>query len=409
MAAPPATSPPPATAPGRTWLSRNVVGLGLVSLLTDTATELVIPLLPVFLTVTLGAGAMALGWIEGAADAVASVLKLLSGRWSDRLGRYRPFILAGYGLSSVARPFIALAGAAGHVLAIRVLDRTGKGLRGSPRDALLVASVHPSQRGQAFGLHRAMDHAGAVLGPLLGFALLTWVTTDLRTIFWISAIPGALAVLAILFVVREPAARPRPTPAVASARGHLDRTATRALLRFMVPLGVFTLGNASDVFLLLAASSTRAPLTSLPLLWMGLHIVKTLASIPGGRLADRWGRRRTLAVGWLVYAAVYAGFAVAESRDAVWALFLVYGLYHGLTESSASALVADIAPPEARGTAFGWYHLLVGLGSLVASVLFGAVWELVSPAAAFALGAGLALTAVILLALLGTGEPRSGV
>ncbi|TNF30405.1 MAG: MFS transporter [Deltaproteobacteria bacterium] len=397
------SAPQPARA--RTWLSRNVLGLGLVSLLTDAATELVIPLLPVFLTTTLGAGALALGWIEGTADAVASVLKLLSGRWADRSGRYRPFVLTGYGLSSLFRPFVALATVAWHVLAVRVLDRVGKGLRGSPRDVLLVASVAPDERGRAFGLHRAMDHAGAVLGPLLGFALLTWVTTDLRVIFWLSAIPGALAVLTILLVVREPAAPPRPAPAAAPPR--LDASDARALARLFVPLTVFTLGNASDVFLLLAASASRSPLESLPLLWMGLHVVKALASIPGGRLADRWGRRRTLAAGWVVYAAVYAGFAVAESREAVWALFVVYGLYHGLTESSVKALVVDLAPARARGTALGWYHLLTGLGSLAASVLFGALWELVSPAAAFATGASLAILAVLLLGLLRPRPPIS--
>ena len=187
----------------RSWLTRNVLLLGLVSLLTDAASELIIPLLPLFLTGTLGASALLLGWIEGLADLVASVLKLLSGRWADRLGRNRPFVLGGYGLSSLARPFVALATAPWHVLLVRVLDRTGKGLRSSPRDALIASSVQPDQRGAAFGLHRAMDHAGAVIGPLLAAAYLTWWSEDLRTLFWLSAIPGAAAVLLVLFGVRE--------------------------------------------------------------------------------------------------------------------------------------------------------------------------------------------------------------
>jgi MFS family permease len=386
----------------RGWLAPNVVALGVVSLLTDAASEMVVPLLPVFLTTVLMAGPLALGWIEGAADAVSSVLKLLSGRWSDRAGRRRPFVLAGYSVSSVSRPLVALAGAAWHVLGVRILDRTGKGLRSSPRDALLAASVPPGQRGAAFGLHRAMDHAGAVVGPLIAFAILTWWTRDLRTLFWLSAIPGALAVVALLLAVREsPAggrdhdARVEPPETVPPAGG---------LVRVLAPIGLFTLGNASDLFLLLKASESRASLTTLPLLWMGLHVVKSIASVPGGRLADVFGRRRLIAAGWIVYAAVYVGFAFAEGRAAIWALFVVYGIHHGLTEGAERALVAELVPTASRGTGFGWYHLTVGLGGLVASVLFGAIWQQAGSAAAFLTSAGLAVLAVLALAFL---APRS--
>ena len=409
--------------PALAWRSRNVVLLGLVSLLTDTATEIILPLLPVFLTTSLGAGALAIGWIEGLADATASVLKLLAGRWADRLGRHRPLVLAGYAISSCARPFVAATTSVWQVLAVRMTDRVGKGIRTSPRDALLAASVPPEAHAAAFSLHRAMDHAGAVLGPLLAAAYLTWVSQDLRPLFWLTAIPGAAALLVLwLFVeearpVREPIAGSESrtdssplawatTPAAPelaspaadeAAVPPLDRV---QLLRFLVPLALFTLGNASDVFLLLRAGGARAPLATLPLLWMGLHVVKSAASIPSGRLADRVGRRRVIALGWCVYAAVYSGFAYAETPAQIWGLFLVYGLYHGLSEGPERALIAACAPPRARGTSFGWFHLTLGALSLAASLLFGALWESFGARSAFLTSAALALLAVVALGLL---------
>lgn len=375
----------------------------MVSLLTDTASEMVIPLLPVFITGDLGAGPLAVGWIEGAADAVASLLKLASGRWSDRLGRRRPFVLAGYALSTVSRPLVAIATSAWHVFAVRVADRTGKGLRSSPRDALLAACVPAAQRGTAFGLHRAMDHAGAVLGPVIAYAFLTGWANDLRALFWLSAVPGVAAVLAVVVAVREAPASATP-PVVARAHPPAHPPAADAppgrLLGVLVPVGLFTLGNASDVYLLLQASESRAPLATLPLLWMALHLVKAAASVPGGKLADAVGRRRVIAIGWLVYAAVYLGFALAHSRAAVWGLFVAYGLYHGLTEGAERALVADLAPAARRGTGFGWYHVVVGFGGLAASALFGTIWQYAGSAAAFSTSAGFAVAAVVALAVL---------
>jgi len=386
------------------WLNRNVLALGLVSLLTDSATEMVIPLLPLFLTTVLGAGPMALGLIEGVADAVASVLKFLSGRWSDRAGRRRPFVLAGYSLSSLCRPFVALAGTTWHVLVVRVLDRTGKGLRSSPRDALLAASVAPAQRGAAFGLHRAMDHAGAVLGPLIAFSILTWWTDDLRTIFWWSAIPGALAVLMILVFVKESTPEsPLPEPVLRDAGTNTGS----GLATLLLPIGLFTIGNSSDLFLLLKASASRSPMTELPLLWMGLHLVKTIASVPGGRLADTLGRRKVLALGWIYYAAVYTAFAFVDDPRLIWCLFIAYGIHHGLTEGAERALVAELAPASQRGTAFGWFHLTVGIGSLVASVMFGTVWTYAGSRAAFLMSATLAILAAG--TLIGLTPPSDGV
>jgi MFS family permease len=377
-----------------------VLALGAVSLLNDAATEMMVPLLPVFLTSTLGASAMALGWIEGAAEATASVLKLLSGRASDRMKRRRPLILVGYGLASLVRPFMAVTTSAMQALTVRVTDRIGKGLRTSPRDALLAASVREDQRGAAFGLHRAMDHTGAVIGPAIAAAVLAFWTTDLRTLFWLTAIPGALAMTALFVGVREQA----PTVEDVGAATETEEASRGQLARLLIPLGLFTLGNASDAFLLLKAGATRAPLVTLPLLWMALHVVKAAASLPAGRLADRHGRRRIIAAGWILYAAVYLGFAYAESQAVIWGLFVAYGLHSGLTEGAEKALVAELVPGAKLGAGFGWYHLTLGGLSLAASVIFGALWTGLGNRVAFLTSAGLAVGAVIALAALAPGR-----
>lgn len=379
------------TTPTGSWFSRNVVILGVISLLTDTASEMAMPLLPVFL-LSIGGGAMALGWIEGLSDGVAAVLKLLAGRWADRIGRYRPFVVVGYAIASASRPFIAIATAPWHVLVVRCTDRVGKGLRTSPRDALISATVAPKHLGAAYSLHRAMDHSGAILGPLICIALLAWVTADIPTIFWLTAIPGGLAVLAAWFGIKE-AAKVSTGP-VAPAAG---LPPGKPLLRFLVPLGLFTLGNTSEVFLLLKVAGLDADLFVFPLVWAALHVVKAVSSVPGGRLSDRWGRKPTIAVGWLLYAAVFAGLAFLENQVAVWVLLGLYGVYFGLTEGAQRALVAEIAPRKGQGTAFGWYYLTMGLLALGASVMFGALWEYVNAATAFLTSAGLAVAATVLL------------
>lgn len=388
----------------RSRLPRTVILLGIVSLLSDAGSDMIVPLLPAFLTVALGGGAMALGWIEGIADTIASLLKLFAGQWADRVGRYRPFVVAGYTLSAIAKPFVALAAAPWHVIAVRATDRTGKGLRTSPRDALLAAAVPQERHGEAFGFHRAMDHAGAVIGPLVAILLLLFVTTELRTIFWLAAIPGALSI-AFLFFVPVDEAPPRIATQVrlswrASRPG-------RTLARFLVPLAVFALGNASDLFLLLKASTHDAPLYTLPLLWLALHVVKAVSSLYAGRLSDRIGALPTIISGWIVYAAVYGALAFAESQVAIVALCIVYGLYHGLTEGAEKALVARLSPEDERGASFGWYHLTVGLCALPASVIFGTIWELYGSRSAFLFGAALAALACILLALLFASERAS--
>lgn len=387
----------PPDSPGGRRLWRNVVALGLVSLLTDVSSEMIVPLLPVFLTTVLGAGPLLLGWMEGLADAVASLLKLATGRWADRTRRNRPFVVVGYTLASVARPLVALATAPWHVVAIRMADRTGKGLRTSPRDSMIAASVPPNEHGSAFGLHRAMDHAGAALGPLLAVAVLTWWSTDLRVLFALAAIPAALAVIVVLSAVREATEAPATTQAPAD---EVAPPAKGSLARFLLPFALFTLGNASDVFLLLKAGAVRAPLQSLPLLWMGLNVVKLATALLGGRLADRWGRRRTVASGWLVFIVCYVGFAFAETQLAVVLLFLFYGAHHGLSEAAEKSLVASLVPAQARGSGFGWYHLVSGLIALAASVLFGGLWQAFGSRTAFLTSACLAAVAVALLPLL---------
>lgn len=382
-------------------LGRNVIALGVVSFFTDVSSEMIYPLLPVFLTTTLGASAGMLGAIEGAAESTASLLKLASGWWSDRVGKRKPLVVIGYGIASIARPLIAVTQSAGQVLAIRLTDRIGKGLRNAPRDALIADSVDPSIRGKAFGFHRAADHAGAVLGPLIAFVLLQWLGFDLRTVFWLALVPGVFAMVTVIAFVREAKAPPAhaaenfPAPEARAGNSHLPRS----FWAYLAVVLLFTLGNSTDAFLLLRANQLGVPLALVPILWATLHVVKSAASTHGGALSDRIGRVPTLIAGWTIFALVYLGFGVATQQWHVWALFVVYGLFFALTEGTERALVADFTGSK-RGTAFGWFHLTVGLGALPASVLFGLVWDHAGASAAFFLGAALAMLAAIGIAVI---------
>ncbi len=408
----------------RGLLRGNVLWLSVVSFLNDTASEMIYPLLPAFVLQMLGAGPAFLGLIEGVADATASLVKLGGGWLSDRLGRRKALAVWGYGLAVVARPFMALAAAAWHVLVIRFADRVGKGIRTAPRDALLAESVPAGRLGAAFGLHRAADHAGAVLGPLLASALLLALPSDLRLVFALAAIPGLVAVAVLAARVRDvpiPEATPPSSgsPASTSARGRGAPAGAGAVppgdppasasafdrlggpfLRLMGVLVVFTLGNASDAFLLLRAQDLGVALVLVPVLWAAFHVSKMAWSVPGGLLADRAGPRRAILAGWLFYAATYAGFAVASREWEIWALFLVYGLFYGLTEAPEKALVAGLAPADIRGLGFGVYHASIGIAALPASLLFGFLWQRFGAETAFLAGAGLALLAALLLGLL---------
>ena len=377
----------------------------MTSLFTDAATEAIYPLLPIFVTRVLGGTVVSLGIIEGAADGVSSLLKLVAGRASDRLGRRKPFVVLGYGTASLARPLIALAASWQHVFAVRLIDRIGKGLRGAPRDAMLSALAPPGQRGRVFGYHRAMDHLGAVIGPLLAAGFLWFFPGNYRTLFALTAIPGALAVLTLL-LVREPdagrALQPHADAVSDEAPSAGARTMTSSvgtpLGRFLLILMLFTLGNSTDAFLLLRLSDAGLAIAYLPLVWSALHIVKSSLSTLGGTLSDRLGRPRMIIAGWLLYAVVYSGFALADSLTALIVWFLIYGVHFAMVEGSEKALVADLTPKHLQGTAFGWYNAVLGIGALAASVMFGLLWNAFGSSVAFLSGAGLALAAAALLA-----------
>ncbi|MGE0453111.1 MAG: MFS transporter [Vicinamibacteria bacterium] len=383
-------------------LPGTVKALGAVSLLTDVSSEMIYPLLPAFVTGTLRAGPAVLGAIEGLAEATAALVKLASGRLSDRLSRRKPLVVAGYALSSLARPLVALATGVGQVLAIRLADRLGKGVRGAPRDAIVAAVTPAALRGRAYGFHRAMDHAGAFAGPLIATALLA-LGFELRTVFALAALPGLAAVAVLILAVREEPEAGRRVP-VAGAADTGDAATALALpssfRAYLVVLAVFTLGNSSDAFLLLRAQEAGVGLWAIPLLWAFHHLVKALASTHGGAVSDRVGRKPAIAAGFFVYALAYAGFAWATSPLQVFALFALYGLYHALCEGPERALVADLAAEGARGRAFGAYHAVTGAMLLPASLLTGGLWQAYGAQAALLTGAALAGTAALGLVLL---------
>jgi MFS family permease len=389
--------------PQRTvWgFDRNVFLLGITSLLNDVSSEIIYPLLPTFLTVVLGGGPAAIGIIEGVAESTASLLKLLSGWLSDRLRRRKELVVIGYAIAAVLRPLIALTTAPWQVLVVRFGDRTGKGLRSAPRDALLAESSDQPTWGRSFGFHRAMDHLGAVIGPLLAFALVSIFHEGYRLVFALASLPGLLAVLVVALGVRE------PDQVVPHAASELPswQPLPRSLRIFLPILVLFTLGNSTDAFLLLRAQDLGVPVAALPLLWSVLHAVKSASSVPGGSLSDRIGRKWVIVVGWIVYAAVYLGLAWARSAYEVWLLCIVYGFYFGLTEGTEKALVADLVPAKARGAAFGLYHLTIGIAALPASVIFGVLWDWWGATLAFTVGAALAGGAALLLVLLVPATP----
>ena len=384
------------TASARLALPATVVLLGFTSLFTDIGTEMVFPLLPVFLVGTLGASPTYLGLVEGTANTVASLLKLASGVIADHTARRKPLVVFGYAIASAARPLVALATKPWHVLAVRVTDRIGKGLRSSPRDAL-IADAAGERAGRAFGFHQAMDNAGAVLGPLLA----TWLVAmnvPLRKIFWVAVVPGAIAT-SLAALVREP--RP-PTVKETPRIGSTDATPTprlfdRRLVSYLAILAVFSLGNSSDAFLLLRARSLGLSTGAIPILWSVHNLSRVVWAQLGGNLADRLPRARLVAAGWAVYAAVYVGLGAASAAWEVWALFVVYGVFYGLTEPVEKALVRDLVPASARGRAYGAYNFVVGITALPAGLLTGALWRAEGPRVALDVGAAIAGAACVAL------------
>ena len=397
---------PSARPPARPPLSRNVRVLATVSFFTDVASDMIYPLLPLFLSTVLGTSAAALGVIEGLAESLSSLLRLPAGWYSDRIKRRKPFVVVGYSLASLARPLIGLTQNMGQVLAIRLTDRFGKGLRTAPRDALIADSVLPSERGYAFGVHRAADNLGAVVGPLVAWALLTLEWVDLRGLFVWAAVPGIIAVVLLVVFVKETRAD-GPVPGegapVGAAAARVAASAGAPLgacfWRYLAVLFVFTLSTSTDAFLLLRASQLGVATALIPVLWALLHVVKSSSTVVGGALSDRVGRRPLILGGWAVYALVYLGFALANVEWHAWALFVVYGLYFGATEGTEKAFVADLVPAARRGMAFGWFNAALGLGALPASVVFGLVWERSGAQAAFVMGAAIAAAAAVMFVL----------
>ena len=378
-------------------LSRNVRNLGWVSLLNDVSSEMIYPLLPLFLTQVLGAGVIFIGLIEGIAESISSFLKLLSGWFSDRFQKRKQIILLGYSLASITRPLMALATSSLQVLFLRSADRVGKGIRSSPRDALLSQSCSPDERGKAFGFQRAMDHAGAMTGPLIASLLLLTTTQDLRIIFFLAFIPACLCVWVLFRGVTDiPGLRTSaPSPFKLHWKGWDKR-----FKYFLLIVTLFTLGNSSDAFLLLRANDLGVPNSAIPILWFFLHLSKTIFSIPGGMLSDRLGRRGVIILGWLVYSFVYVGFALASEAYHIWLLFFGYGLFFGLAEGTERAWVADLVEESKRGTAYGAYYFFIGIATLPSSVLMGLIWKTLGPVWAFSFGAALALIAALLVMIL---------
>ena len=384
-------------------LTGNVFALSVVSFLNDTSSEIIYPLLPTFLAITIGATPFIIGLIEGFAESLASLLKLFSGHLSDKFGNRKIPVFAGYSLASILRPLLAFATTWPHVLFVRAGDRIGKGIRVAPRDALLAESVPVTDRGLAFGFNRAADHLGAVFGPLVAFALLYLLAEnhleptagDYRQVFLFAAVPVVLGLLVIVFFVKEDheetVSRPRKETKF-SLEG-FDAN----FRRYLFILVLFTLSNSSDAFLLLRAQEAGVSLTYLPLLWMFLHLSKVLSSLVFGDLSDRLGRRHLIFGGWMLYALVYLGFAFASGWVEILVLFLVYGVYFGMTEGVEKALVADLVPENKHGTAFGLYNLAFGIAVFPASLLFGLIWYRVSAVAAFTLSAVISTIAAFLI------------
>lgn len=395
--------PKAAPAPG---LTRNVWALGVTSMLTDVSSEMIVPVLPLFVTGTLRASVSSLGVIEGVAESTASLLRLAAGWLSDRIGSRKPFLIAGYGISGAAKAAFALATSWGAVLALRFADRVGKGLRNPPRDALLADSVAPDWRGRAFGLHRALDTLGAAVGPLVAFALLQLWPGGFRRVFLASAVPAALSLVVLALFVR--AARLRPAARVRAL--HLEfRALPGPVKRFLVADGVFQLANSSMAFVLLRARDGGVAVAAIPLAYLLYNLVYAALSLPAGALCDRHGSRPFLLGAYLLYAVVYAALAWSGAPVVAVAALAVYGVHSALLEVAQRSLLADLVEPERRGTAYGIHHTVVGLALLPASIGAGLLWDHVGPRATFAADAALALLAVVLfLALLPLRRDREG-
>ncbi len=399
----PLAAPPAASGPAR--LHPDILKLGLVSFLTDLSSEMIFSVFAVFFTTIAGASSALLGLVEGLADFSASSLNYLSGWRSDRSGKRKVFALAGYGFSTLAKTLLLVSSSIAGLSAFRVIERLGKGFRGPPRDAWLSAIAEPSARGYSFGVHKALDKAGAVFGPLLAFALLWWLGESAgtyRTLFWVAFVPALLGVLVLAFITDQPG-----VPRARESMGQNWRSLSPAFKRFLVPAGIFALAYYSLGFLLLRAHQIGFSVTDTVLLYALFNAVCVVAAPLVGRLGDRVGRRRIVLLGYAVYGGINLGLMFADSRWEVIALFAVYGLFYAIEESQSKAFIADIEPHR-RASAIGIYNFVTGALYLVASLAAGALW-MAAPSLAFGLAAGLSLLAMAAFVLLQPRETASGV
>lgn len=372
-------------------LSRNVISMGVVSFFNDVSSDMIFPFIPLFLTSTLGATATFVGLMEGIADATASVLKIISGRLSDRLKIRKPLVIFGYSLSAIAKPVLALAMSPWHVLAVRFMDRVGKGTREAPRDALLSLSTPPKKIGRAFGFHRSADTLGAAIGPLLAFFILPLIHNNLRTLFLLSFIASLSAIIVLIRGVKEIPHKKNKIEAVPFKITFLGLSFST----FLASATIFSLGRASEVFLLLRAQNAGVSMTLLPLLYFVFNIALALSAIPTGILSDKIGHRNTFMIGMVLCSITLFFFSRETSSMGMWLLFALYGFATAFTEGVGRAIVADLVKPEWRGSAYGMYSAFTGIALLPASLVFGILWDLFGPAAPFTYGAILGIIALL--------------
>ncbi|OGN99030.1 MAG: MFS transporter [Chloroflexi bacterium RBG_13_51_18] len=384
-------------------LHHNVFFLGLVSLLTDISSEMIFTLVPLFVTNVLKGTAMQVGLIGGISESFDAVFRIFSGRISDRFRRRKALAVLGYGISTIVKPFMLLVSSWGGVLGIRFGDRIGKGIRSSPRDALIADSVSADKRGKSFGIHRAMDTSGAVLGLVIA-AIIIYIVQPagfklgedtFRWMVIIGVVPAFLAVVTLLAFVHEKGLPAHETARAAGAMPVAKQVFSSRFKLFLFIMATFTLGNSSDFFIVLRAQDLSVNVLNITLMLVLFNVTYAIVATPAGIISDKLGRRKVIAIGWTVYALVYLGFAVSTSVWHIWVLFAAYGIYYGIVEGVAKAFVADLVPAERRGTAYGYYQGVVGLTLLPASVMAGWLWDKVSPAAPFYLGAGLAFIAML--------------
>jgi len=385
-------------------LERNVFFTGLVSFFMDFSSEMIYPLVPIFLSSVLGVNKSVIGLIEGIAESTASLLKVFSGWFSDRIGKRKIFMLAGYGISTLSRPIIALSALWGHVLVFRFIDRFGKGIRGAPRDAIIAESTPMKDLGRSFGFHRGMDTLGAVAGPAVAFLLLSVFTGNYRLVFWLSMLPGMIAVLVIVFFIKEQKRKsteatspPQSPPWQGGEKGEVRGNETSELpsfrsnfdwrfKAFVAIATLFAIGNSSDVFLILKATDTGIKETQIPILYLCFNLVYALTSVPAGILSDRIGRKRIILAGFILFGFIYWGFANASGQKHIWGLFLLYGVFMGLTEGIQKAYLGTIIPEKFRATGYGIYNTFTGLALFPASVAGGWLWDKYGPHATFYYG-----------------------